>query len=334
MFIMIKKLAIGLLLMCTLVAGALYWAQQQIEQYLHSPRVEETQLFTLKDGRYFSHLGDQLVTEGLLDNTTWWKAIAKLKPELTKIKSGTYQLPAGASLEAILIVLNSGREFEYKLTFVEGSTYKDWLTILGQAEHLQSLTDNEQALLTKLGSPHKKLEGLLFPETYHYTVNMSAFSIIKKSYAHQQRVLDKLWKERAKDLPYKTPYEALIMASIIEKESGLVDDRDKISSVFVNRLRIGMRLQTDPTVIYGMGERYKGRIRSKDLREKTAYNTYTMHGLPPTPIAMPSEEALYAALHPATTKYLYFVSKGDGTSYFSKSLREHNNAVNKYIRGK
>ena len=163
---------------------------------------------------------------------------------------------------------------------------------------------------------------------------MSAFSIIKKAYLHQQSVLDKLWPERDENLPYKTPYEALIMASIIEKESGLANDRDKISSVFVNRLRIGMRLQTDPTVIYGMGERYDGRIRKKDLQEKTAYNTYTINGLPPTPIAMPSEEAMYAALHPAKTRYLYFVSKGDGTSYFSKSLKEHNNAVNKYIRGK
>ncbi|TEW54359.1 endolytic transglycosylase MltG [Psychromonas sp. RZ22] len=331
---MIKKLALIFLLVCLILAGSLLWGKSQINEYLTSPRVQETQLFTLKDGSYFSHLGPQLVAQGLLDKTTWWKVISKLNPELTKIKSGTYQLPKGASLEDILIILNSGREFEFKLTFVEGSTYKDWLKVLGNAEHLKPLDDDEVVLLEKLGSPYKKIEGLLFPETYHYTVDMSAFSIIKKAYQHQQKVLDKLWSERDKNLPYKNAYEALIMASIIEKESGLSNDRDKISSVFVNRLRIGMRLQTDPTVIYGMGDRYDGRIRSKDLREKTAYNTYTMHGLPPTPIAMPSEQALYAALHPAKTRYLYFVSKGDGTSYFSKNLKEHNNAVNKYIRGK
>lgn len=331
---MIKKLAIALLLISIIIVAGLFWAQQQLKDYLQSPRVLETQLFTLQDGRYFSHLGPLLVEQGLLDNTTWWRVIAKLNPELTHIKSGTYQLQEGASLKDILEVLNTGREFQFKVTFVEGSTYKDWLNTLNSAANLLPLEDSEQVLLDKLGSSHAKLEGLLFPETYHYTMEMGAFKIIKAAYQHQQKLLNKLWLERDKSVPFKTPYEALIMASIIEKESGLANDRDKISSVFVNRLRVGMRLQTDPTVIYGMGERYNGRIRTKDLRTKTAYNTYTMYGLPPTPIAMPSEEALYAALHPAATKYLYFVSKGDGTSYFSKNLKEHNRAVNKYIRGK
>lgn len=331
---MIKKIGLVLLFLSVVLVAALLWAKQQIDTYLDSPRVQQTQLFTLPEGSYFSHLAPQLIEQGLLDNRRWWKIVSKLRPELTKIKSGTYELPKGASLEQILTILTSAREFQFKLTFVEGSTYKDWLVIFDNAQQIQPLQQTEQALLANLGSPFTKLEGLLFPETYHYTANMSAFSIIKKAYLHQQSVLEKLWPERDKNLPYKTPYEALIMASIIEKESGLANDRDKISSVFVNRLRIGMRLQTDPTVIYGMGERYNGRIRSKDLQEKTAYNTYTINGLPPTPIAMPSEEAMYAALHPAKTKYLYFVSKGDGTSYFSKSLNEHNNAVNKYIRGK
>jgi len=331
---MIKKLGFVLLLLCVLFVGAFFWAKQQVDTYLHTPRVEEPQLFTLPDGSYFSHLAPQLIAQGLLDSDRWWKVVSKLRPDLTKIKSGTYQLPAGASLEDILTIFNEGKGFQFKLTFVEGSTYKDWLKVIESAQKIQPLEEDEQTLLTKLGSTSSKMEGLLFPETYHYTANMSAFSIIKKAYLHQQVILAKLWSERADNLPYKTPYEALIMASIIEKESGLANDRDKISSVFVNRLRIGMRLQTDPTVIYGMGDRYDGRIRKKDLQEKTIYNTYTIDGLPPTPIAMPSEAALYAALHPATTKYLYFVSKGDGTSYFSKNLREHNNAVNKYIRGK
>lgn len=331
---MIKKISIALLMLAVIALGAVIWAKQEIDKTLSTPRVGETQLFTLQEGRYFSHLGAQLQEQGLLDNTRWWKVIGKLKPELTHIKAGTYQLQKGASLQDILIQLNQGKEFHYQLTFVEGSTFKDWLTILNQAKDLQPLTETEQQLLKKLGSKHSKLEGLLFPETYSYTVNMSAYAIIEKAYRHQQRVLEKLWQERDKDLPYKNPYEALIMASIIEKESGLSDDRDKISSVFVNRLRIGMRLQTDPTVIYGMGDEYKGRIRKKHLRAKTAYNTYVINGLPPTPIAMPSEQAIYAALHPAKTKYYYFVSRGDGTSHFSKNLREHNNAVNKYILGK
>ncbi|MEJ6122522.1 endolytic transglycosylase MltG [Vibrio sp. 2-Bac 85] len=331
---MVKKIILALIFISICLSIAFLWAQQQIDKYLHVPRVQQTQLFTLSEGRYFAHLAPQLIEQDLLDSDRWWKVVSKLKPELTKIKSGTYELPKGASLSEILTILTTGREFQFKLTFVEGSTYKDWLVILQNAQHIQPLQESEQALLTKLDSKATKLEGLLFPETYHYTADMSAFSIVKKAYLHQQMVLDKLWPERDKNLPYKTPYEALIMASIIEKESGLANDRDKIASVFVNRLRIGMRLQTDPTVIYGMGERYDGRIRKKDLQEKTAYNTYTINGLPPTPIAMPSEEAMYAALHPAKTRYLYFVSKGDGTSYFSKNLREHNNAVNKYIRGK
>jgi len=331
---MIKKLSPILFSVAIILIGGIFWFLQQINQYLDTPRVEETRLFTLEEGRYFSHLRTQLVAQGLLDDTRWWKVVSKLKPELTKIKSGTYQLPKGASLEDILTILSSGREYQFKLTFIEGSTYKDWLTILDNAEYLQPLQEDEQALLRKLESPYTKLEGLLFPETYHYTADMSAYSLIKKAYDHQNEMLAKLWKQRDKGLPYRTPYQALIMASIIEKESASSSDRDKISSVFVNRLKIRMRLQTDPTVIYGMGDRYDGRIRSKDLQEKTAYNTYTMYGLPPTPIAMPSEDALYAALHPAETDFLYFVSKGDGTSYFSKSLKEHNNAVNKYIRGR
>ena len=331
---MTKKLTPIFLFIGIFFTGSIFWILQQINQYLDIPRVEETRLFTLEEGRYFSHLGTQLVDQGLLDNTTWWKVISKLKPELTKIKSGTYQLPKGASLEQILTILSTGREYHFKLTFIEGSTYKDWLTILDNAEYLQPLQESEQALLDKLDSPYTKLEGLLFPETYLYTVDMSAFSLIQKAYKHQQEVLKKLWKERDKDLPYKSPYQALIMASIIEKESASMADRDNIASVFVNRLKIRMRLQTDPTVIYGMGDSYAGRIRTKDLQKKTAYNTYTMYGLPPTPIAMPSEDALYAALHPAKTNYLYFVSKGDGTSHFSKTLKEHNNAVNKYIRGR
>jgi len=331
---MIKKIGLAAALLIVIVIGMVGWAKQQVDSYLNTPRVAETQLFTLAEGSYFSHLAPQLMEQGLLDSDRWWKVVAKLHPELTHLKSGTYQLPEAASLQQILTILNSGRDYQFKVTFVEGSTYKDWLQTLSNAERIKPIVEDEQAILAKLGSTSPKLEGLLFPETYHYSADMSAFSIIKKAYLHQQRVVEKLWAERDKSLPYKTPYEALIMASIIEKESGLANDRDKIASVFVNRLKIGMRLQTDPTVIYGMGDRYDGRIRSKDLREKTAYNTYTIAGLPPTPIAMPSEEALYAALHPADTKYLYFVSKGDGNSYFSKNLREHNNAVNKYIRGK
>jgi UPF0755 protein len=329
-----KKVASALVILIALALILLFFAKQQIEDYLTLPRIDKTQLITVPAGSNFSRLGDDLLAQAIVTDLRWWKVISKLYPELTKIRSGTYQIKEGFNLQDILQTINTGKDFQFKVTLVEGGTFKEWITILNEAKQLTPLQKTEAELIEALAIPHDKLEGLLFPETYHYSADMSAFSIIKNAYHHQTSVLNKLWAEREEGLPYKTPYEALIMASIIEKESGLSNDRDKISSVFVNRLRINMRLQTDPTVIYGMGDRYDGRIRKKDLREKTAYNTYTIFGLPPTPIAMPSEAALYATLHPAKTKYLYFVSKGDGTSYFSKSLREHNNAVNKYIRGK
>ena len=331
---MLKKVSIALLIFFTLLLAGLFLVQKKIEDYLTMPRIDNPLLFTVNPGSNFSRLGERLVEQSIVSDLSWWKVTAKLHPELTKIKSGTYQFQEGASLKDILTVLNKGIEHQFKVTFVEGSTFKEWLATLESAQALAPLKQSETEILQQLGSPHQKLEGLLQPETYHYHASMSGFKIIEKAYLHQQQVLDKLWAELDKNLPLKTPYEALILASIIEKESSIAADRDKIASVFINRLRRGMRLQTDPTVIYGMGENYKGRIRSKDLRQKTPYNTYRIDGLPPTPICMPSEAALYATLHPAKSNYLYFVSKGDGSSYFSKSLVEHNRAVQKYILGR
>ena len=330
----LKKISIMLFIFFVLLLAGLFAAQKKVENYLSVPRVDKTILFTVNAGSNFSRLGERFVEQSIVSDLSWWKVTAKLHPELTKIKLGTYQFQEGASLQDILIILNKGIEHQFKVTFVEGSTFKEWLTILSDAQALTPLQKSETEILKQLGSEHQKLEGLLLPETYHYHASMSALKIIEKAYLHQQQTLDKLWAERDKNLPLKTPYEALILASIIEKESSIAADRDKIASVFINRLRRGMRLQTDPTVIYGMGDNYKGRIRSRDLRQKTPYNTYRIDGLPPTPICMPSEAALYATLHPVKSKYLYFVSKGDGSSYFSKSLIEHNRAVKKYILGK
>ena len=329
-----KKITILLAVLCMVLLAVVFTVQQKVEHYLSMPRIETAQLFTVQAGSNFSRLGHRLAEQAIIDDLSWWKVTGKLHPQLTKIKSGTYQFPAGANLQQILSILNAGIEHQFKVTFVEGSTFNEWLSTLANAQALTPLQKNEAQLLQLLGSAHQKLEGLLFPETYHYHAGMSALKVIERAYLHQQQVIDKLWAERDKNLPLKTPYEALILASIIEKESSIAADRDKIASVFINRLRRGMRLQTDPTVIYGMGENYKGRIRSKDLRENTPYNTYRIDGLPPTPICMPSEAALYAALHPLKSNYLYFVSKGDGSSYFSKTLVEHNRAVQKYILGK
>lgn len=330
----INKITMTILILLILLCAAVFITQKKIEGYLTISRIDRTMLFTVEAGSNFSRLGNRLYDQSIVNDLTWWKVVAKVYPELTSIKSGTYKFQEGSSLKDILTILNTGIEHQFKVTFVEGSTFKEWLTILSSAPFLMPFDKNEQEILQLLGSPYTKLDGLLFPETYHYYAQMDVLKIIKQAYGQQQQVLDKLWSSRDKDLPLKTPYEALILASIIEKESALSDDRDKIASVFINRLRLGMRLQTDPTVIYGMGDLYQGNIRKQDLLEKTAYNTYQIDGLPPTPIAMASEAALYAALHPAASNYLYFVSKGDGTSYFSKNLADHNSAVRKYILGK
>jgi len=331
---MFKKIRVLSLIVIISIIAAYVVIQHKIENYLTVPRIEKTTMFTVNSGSNFARLGKDFAEKSIVEVSYWWKLVGKLHPELTQIKSGTYEFQKGLNLIDILKILNEGREHQFKVTFVEGSTFSQWLDILKKAENLAALNKSESEILTQLGSSKTKLEGLLLPETYHYRANMSALDLIDKAYKHQQRVIAKLWAERDKNLPLKTPYEALILASIIEKESGLIADRDNISSVFINRLRMGMRLQTDPTVIYGMGDKYQGRIRSRDLRKVTPYNTYRINGLPPTPICMPSEASIYAALHPATTKYLYFVSKGDGSSYFSKNLVEHNRAVKKYILGK
>jgi len=191
---------------------------------------------------------------------------------------------------------------------------------------------SEAAILQAIGAKENHIEGLLFPDTYFYAPHSSDLGVLRRAYQRQQDKLMAAWDARAPGLPYRTPYEALIMASIVEKETGVAFERARIAGVFLNRLRLGMRLQTDPTVIYGLDERFDGNLRKIDLQRDTPYNTYTRAGLPPTPIAMPSEAALLAALNPAKTEELYFVARGDGTHVFSRTLEAHNRAVNRYQR--
>jgi UPF0755 protein len=192
------------------------------------------------------------------------------------------------------------------------------------------LSDAE--LLQAIGAEENHLEGLLFPDTYFYAPHTSDLDVLRRAYRLQHDKLLAAWETRAQGLPYRTPYEALIMASIVEKETGAAAERPRIAGVFINRLKLGMRLQTDPTVIYGLGDRFDGNLRRDDLQRDTPYNTYTRTGLPPTPIAMPSEAAIEAALNPAKTDALYFVARGDGTHVFSSTLEAHNRAVNRYQR--
>ncbi|AEY01733.1 hypothetical protein GU3_09885 [Oceanimonas sp. GK1] len=257
----------------------------------------------------------------------------KLHPELAAVRQGTYKLDDNTSLREALTKFVNGDIYRLNVTLVEGLRLSDWQARLAGAEYLEHTLEgvSEAELAERLGVEHDKLEGLFLPETYNYTPGDSDLDVLARAYAHMQDFLNEAWEARAPNLPIKTPYEALILASIIEKETGIAEERPMIASVFVNRLRRGMRLQTDPTVIYGMGEDYDGNIRKRDLQTHTPYNTYVIDGLPPTPIAMPSQEAIRAALNPAESKYYYFVAMGEGRHYFSKNLREHNNAVRRYI---
>ncbi|HEY7865775.1 MAG TPA: endolytic transglycosylase MltG, partial [Psychromonas sp.] len=224
-----KKIIFSLFFLMFLVLGSVIWGQKKLNSYLNTALVEQPTLFTINNGSNFHHLGNSLLSTGIITDLTWWKVLGKLHPELTSIKSGTYQFEQGFTLNDILTTVNQGIEHQFIITLVEGSTFQEWLPILNNAPLMKPLEETEQQILARLGSPHGKLEGLLFPETYHYSAGMSAFQVITKAYRHQLQILEKLWAERDKNLPLKTPYEALILASIVEKESGLSADRDKIA---------------------------------------------------------------------------------------------------------
>ncbi|MDX1362402.1 MAG: endolytic transglycosylase MltG, partial [Pseudoalteromonas tetraodonis] len=245
---------------------------------------------------------------------------------------GLYELSADSVINNIKKI-NQGEQVSFSFTIIEGQALRDILNALSTAPHLQNDLKREQ-LGEQIIGRQTHLEGWLFPDTYHYHSNDTASSLLKRAAQKMQQTLADAWQQRANDLPYDTAYEALIMASIIEKETALASERPLIASAFINRLNTNMRLQTDPTVIYGLGEDFDGDIKRKDLINYTPYNTYRINGLPPTPIAMPSKEAILAAVNPPKSEYVYFVAKGDGSHQFSTTLKQHNAAVNRYILNK
>lgn len=288
--------------------------------------------FSLKPGSSLTSAMMQMRQAGVLKNEWAFMGLARALNKSKQIKYGNYQLEHPVSHVDLLDIITSGRTEQSQLTVVEGQTFKEFRTLLnahsGLLHDSAALSDAE--ILERIGATESLAEGLFFPDTYNFSSGSSDLLVIKRAYQTMQKNLQASWEKRETDLPLQTPYQALILASIVEKETGKPSDRPMIASVFINRLRIGMRLQTDPTVIYGMGEKFDGNIRRNDLTTDTPYNTYTRDGLTPSPIALPGLASLEATLHPARSRALYFVAKGDGSSHFSEALSEHNNAVRQY----
>ena len=339
-----KKIVLFLFLCLILLAGAGFWGFQQLQQVMQQPvNVQSDQLLTIERGTTGNKLAGLLEKERILDNAELLPWLLKLHPELNKVKAGTYSLNGVKTLEDLLKLLNSGKEAQFSLTFVEGETFKTIRKRLENAPHLKQTlqgksNDEVFGLLAMDTNLNKNLteshiiDGWIYPDTYNYTPNSTDLELLQRAAERMKKALEKAWNNRDKNLLLADPYEMLILASIVEKETGIATERPQIASVFINRLKAKMKLQTDPTVIYGMGEDYNGNIRKKDLETPTPYNTYVIDGLPPTPIAMPSEEALQAVAHPAQTEFYYFVADGTGGHKFSRNLNEHNKAVQEYLR--
>jgi UPF0755 protein len=288
--------------------------------------------FELKQGSNLKGMAHELSQAGLLEQDWAFVWLARLLGQSAHIQAGYYVLERPVAPLELLEMFSKGEVIQRKLSIIEGWTFKQFRDALNANPDLKHLTVNmsDGEILQRIGATETHPEGLFFPDTYRFASETRDLVIFRRAYQTMQQRLQAAWATRDNSLPLQTPYQALILASIVEKETGTPNDRTMIASVFVNRLRKGMLLQTDPTVIYGMGDRYKGNIRKRDLLADTAYNTYTRRGLTPTPIALPGVASLQAALHPAQTNALYFVSRGDGSSQFSSTLAAHNRAVDRY----
>ena len=312
-----------------LLAGGRWWLARPL------PLPAAPWSFDVRPGASLRSVARDLAVAGVLPDERVLVALARWRGVDRAIKAGNYEVAGGITLPQLLDKLTQGDVTQTSLTVVEGSTYEELLALLAASRDVAApgapLTAVDVA--RELGIPGGNPEGWFFPDTYFFAAGSGQLALLRRGHELMRARLDAAWRARAADLPLKDPYEALILASIVEKETGRPADRPLVASVFVNRLRIGMRLQTDPTVIYGMGARFDGNLRRRDLETDTPYNTYTRAGLPPSPIALPGQASIEAVLNPPRTEYLYFVSRGDGTSEFSTNLGAHNRAVAKFQKG-
>lgn len=328
---MVKRIVLSISLFAVVVGLLVSWQFHYSLNEVHSLPLEHRQI-TVPAGASFRSIIREGERNGIFTNGLTLLIYSRFTGVGAQIKAGEYALPDQASAIQILDILKEGKSIQYDITLIEGLTFNEWLQTIWANEkitkELQGLSDSE--MMQKICGRDEYPEGRFYPDTYRFTQGYSDLDLLKRAYQKMQAVLQEEWSNRAEKLPYQTPYEALIMASIIEKETGLASERPAIAGVFVRRLEKHMRLQTDPTVIYGLGKEFDGNLTRKHLKQDTPYNSYTRFGLPPTPIAMVSREAVYAALHPEEGTALYFVARGDGSHHFSSTLREHNNAVRKY----
>ena len=327
---LVLRLLIAALLVLAASAAAGWWYSTR-PLSLAQPVVE----FTIQRGANMRQAAGAIAAAGVGVEPRLLYWIARLTGKAERIHAGSYEVHAGVTPWLLILKLSSGDVSQAELRLVEGWNFRQVRAALEAHPDLTQDTTglSEKAILEGIGATEPHPEGLFFPDTYLFDKPSSALAVLRRAYLAMQARLAQAWAERDPALPLSSPYEALILASIIEKETGRPDERGLVASVFANRLRIGMRLQTDPTVIYGYGEDFDGRLRKRHLESDHAYNTYTRAGLPPTPIAMPGWDALTAAVRPSATDFLYFVSRGDGTSEFSSNLNDHNRAVNRYQRG-
>lgn len=326
-----KQLILGFALIAGLVLG---WLGIEYYAFRNTPMAVtgEGQTVIVSPGMSLNGVARRLQQQQLIVNYRLFVWMARLEGKAARLQAGEYQLDASMTPPQLLQQMIEGKVLQYSMTIVEGVTFGELLQQLNDNPYLihELAGLDAKTVMAKIGHPGEHPEGRFLPETYHFPRGLSDVEFLRRAYRAMEDRLDHEWQDRAAGLPFKTPYEALTLASIVEKETGLASERQAIAGVFVRRLEKGMRLQTDPTVIYGLGMDFDGNLRRRDLLSDTPYNTYTRSGLPPTPIAMPGADAIHAALHPDDSDKLYFVARGDGSHHFSATLEEHNRAVTEY----
>lgn len=310
------------------------WLMMELRQFTETPLQlpPEGVTYELQPGTSFGVMARDLEQRGIISSAFYLRLLARWRGESHQIKAGEYHLTLGTTPEILLQRMVSGDVISHRFTLVEGWTFRQVLTAIGENETLRHTLEGlpEEEIMRRLGHPGERAEGRFLADTYQFPRNATDLALLARAYDAMAMLLQEQWRGREAGLPLKDPYQALILASIVEKETAVPAERPLIAGVFLRRLQKGMKLQTDPTVIYGIGERFDGNIRRRDLLQDTPYNTYIRTGLTPTPICMPGRAAIEAVLHPAPGKALYFVAKGDGTHYFSATLEEHTRAVRKY----